>query len=397
MSKRPVGLTGDGRSVRAIPRLMSVGRETIWSTTVDTDAASVFSIQDIIVTKVIDELGPRLSAGARSTLARPGTRNNAAWEAHVRGRGYVLRPTRGDLERARESFEEAVRLDPAYADAWAGLGSAYKRMPIAAGAASGEALPKAKAAAERALSIDPTNAEAHSVLGTVAFWHGWDYAEAERLLRRALELQPSSADSQVFLAHVLANTGRHDEALDEIRRARALDPAWPVARAHEGHFLFIARRYERALEHLDETLKVEPRFWPAHTFRVLTLLALGRYEDAIRQCDTLTALRRSEGGSGVSPFKGYALARLGRRAEAEMVLGEIRSQRRRGTGEALVLHALGRDDEALRVLRTAVNEREQGVTFLGVYFMWDALRDSPAVRALLSEANLLEVSDRIRR
>ncbi|HVE66811.1 MAG TPA: tetratricopeptide repeat protein, partial [Thermoanaerobaculia bacterium] len=97
-------------------------------------------------------------------------------------------------------------------------------MPIAAGVAPREAFPKAKEAAHRALQLESGNAEAHSVLGTVAFWYDWDYPRAERLLRRALELQPSSADSQLFLAHLLANLGRSDEALQEIRRARALDP-----------------------------------------------------------------------------------------------------------------------------------------------------------------------------
>lgn len=393
-----VTLQRDKGAVRAVPRLSSASGEPIWSTTIDTDASSVFSIQDIIVTKVIEELAPALSAGGRVRLARAGTRNNAAFEAYVQGRAYVLKPTRADLTRAQESFSEALKLDPGFADAWAGLGSAYKRMPIAAGVPPREAFPKAKEAANRALQLDPDNAEAHSVLGTVAFWYDWDYPRAERLLRRALELQPSSADSQLFLAHLFANLGRFDEALEEIRRARAFDPAWPLARAHEGHFLFIARRYDQALEHLNDSTKVDPRFWPGQTFRMLTLLALGRYEEAIRESDRLIEGRRQDRPDlpESTAYKGYALARMGRSADAERVLVEIQA-RGRASNEALVLHALGRDEEALKRLQDAVNERALGVTFLGVYPFWDDLRDNAGFRRLLSQVNLLEVSDRVRK
>jgi tetratricopeptide (TPR) repeat protein/TolB-like protein/tRNA A-37 threonylcarbamoyl transferase component Bud32 len=395
-----VTLQRDGSRVRAVPRLLTKTGDVIWSTTVDTDASSVFSVQDIIVMRVVDELAPRLSAGAKTRLAQAGTRNNAAWEAYLRGRGYVLSPTPHDLTAAREAFEEAIKLDPGYADAWAGLGSAYKRLPIGAGA-SAEALRKAGEAAEHALSLDPANAEAHSVLGTVAFWYEWDYPKAERLLRRALELQPSSADAEVFLAHLYANTGRADESLEEIRRARALDPSWPVARAHEAHFLFMARRYAEALARADETLKVTPKFWPAHTFRAFALIGLKRYDEAVREFDTLVALRRSEGSplQGPSAYKGYALALLGRRDEAERFLEELQRQSsgNRGTGEALILHSLGRDDEALRRLNAVVDQRDQSVTFLGVYPWWDDLRNVPAFRQVLGRANLLAVSDKVRR
>ena len=396
-----VTLQREKGAVRAVPRLASTSGEPIWSTIIDTDASSVFSIQDIIVTKVIEELAPALSAGGRGRLARAGTRNNAAFEAYVRGRAYVLKPTRADLTRAEESFREALKLDPGFADAWAGLGSAYKRMPIAAGVPPREAFPKAKEAANRALQLDPANAEAHSVLGTVAFWYDWDYPRAEHLLRRALELQPSSADSQLFLAHLFANLGRSDEALEEIRRARAFDPAWPLARAHEGHFLFMARRYDQALEHLNDSTKVDPRFWPGQTFRMLTLLALGRYEEAIRESDRLTEIRRQDRPDlpESTAYEGYALARMGRIADAEKVLVEVQARmpRTRASSEALVLHALGRDDEALHRLQDAVNERALGVTFLGVYPFWDDLRGSPEFRKILSQVHLLDVSDRIRR
>jgi eukaryotic-like serine/threonine-protein kinase len=357
-----VSLQRDQRAVRAVPLLSAVsdGR-IVWSTNVDTDAASVFSIQDIIVTRVVEELAPRLSPNARTTLARAGTRSGDAFDAYLRGRVHVLRPTAPDLTRAAALFEQALKIDPNYADAWAGLGSAYKRLPIVTGGSS-DAFAKARDAARRALEIDPQHAEAHSVLGTIAFWYEWDYPRAEALLRRALELQPSSADSQVFLAHLFSNIGRSDEALAEIRRARALDPAWPVPRSLEGQFLFMARRYDDALRHLDDMLKVHPDFWNAQLFRVWALIGLGRYEESLAASDRAHVLHPRPEGSAMGPLamKGYALARLGRRAEAEAVLDAIRNEQ---SNPAILLHALGRDQEALDRLRRALDERSVSVTF----------------------------------
>jgi len=391
-----VTLQRDQHTVRAVPQLTRVsdGR-IVWSTPVDTDAASVFTIQDIIVTRVIEELAPQLSSGARATLARAGTRNRMAFDAYLRGRVLVAKPTPKDLVQAAAFFAEAVKLDPNYADAWAGLGSAYKRLPIVTGGSSDDFV-RARDAATRALELQPEHAEATSVLGTVAFWYEWDYRRAEALLRRALELQPSSADSQVFLAHLLSNLGRFDEALDEIRRAQALDPGWPVPRSLEGQFLFMARRYDAALKRLDETLQVHPNFWNAHLFRLWALIALGRYNDSLEAADRAHLLRPGPEGSAMGPLamKGYALVRMGRRPEAEAMIDRIRAER---SSPAILLHALGRDDEAAAQLRKAVSERSVSVTFLGVDPRWDDLRDSPAFQDVLSSGNLLDVSNRVRR
>jgi tetratricopeptide (TPR) repeat protein/TolB-like protein len=388
-------------NVRATPRLLSASGDVIWSTPIDEDGTKIFLIQDLIVTKVVEALSPT-SSGSLGRVERSGTPNDGAFQAYVRGRRYVFNPTAPDLQRARDAFEEAVRLDPDYADAWAGLGSAYKRMPVAGGVPAGEAFPRAKDAADRALRLIPDHPEALSVLGTVAFWYDWDYDRAEKLLKQALRLRPSDADAELFLGHLLANLGRFDEALERIRRARALDNGWPLARAHEGHFLYMARRYDRALDHLNDALKITPQFWPARTFLIFTLFATGKYRDAIDQCDALAQLRQGlpmDVTGGGLPFKGYALAKMGQRAEAEQLLEQYRRAGpvRIGLGEALLLHALGRDDEAMEVLEAQVARRDQTVTFLGVYPVWDDLRESPRFQKILASVNLLDVSKRLPR
>jgi tetratricopeptide (TPR) repeat protein len=399
-----VGLQRDRDKIRATPVLTARDGRTLWSGTVDTDAASAFVVQDIIVTRVIEDLAPQLAAPVRRRFANPSTGNSAAFQAYLRGRVHLLRPARAELTRAVAFLGEAVAADPRFADAWAALATAHKRRPLF-DARPAEAFAEARRAASRALAIEPGHPEATNALGTVAYWHDRDYPRAESLLRRALELQPSSVDGQVILAHLLSDLGRHDEALLEIQRARALDPALAATRSLEGQVLFKARRYPAALAQLDEVVAFQPGYPHGYTIRVYPLLALGRYEDAIRDCERSIELQLAPDVPGAArphsfplALKGYALARLGRRAAAETVLAELRSQA--GDGyvpphhEALLLHALGRDEEALARLRAGVEERDLFVTWLGVDPKWDDLRRTPAFRDVLKAVHLLEVSDR---
>jgi TolB-like protein/Flp pilus assembly protein TadD len=297
-------LQQEGNVLQASVLLQTSDRRTVLSLPVPTDRSRVFEIQDFIVTRVLDELVPRLANADRSRLAQAGTRNSSAYEAYVQGRAIVLNPTSTNLLKAADLFDTAVRLDPDYADAWAGLGSAYKRMPVV-DVKVPDALQKARAAAENALRIQPEHPEALSVLGAVAKAYDWDYDESERLLRRALSLQPSFPDAQLFLALVLSAVGRHDEALEAIRLARALDPEWPLARALQGQVLSMARRYQEAVDHLDAMIRIAPPdFWTGRMMRVYPLLPLERYDEALggaMRCSRCGAPRR--GWSSIGPTR----------------------------------------------------------------------------------------------
>jgi tetratricopeptide (TPR) repeat protein len=398
-------LQRDGHRVRATVRFVSTSdSRTVWSTPVDADSTSVFTVQDIIVTRVIEKLAPGLEASARRRLAHPGTRNSDAFDAYLRGRAFVLRPTRTELTRAADAFRTAVRLDPSFADAWAGLATACKRLPLF-DVPPVEGFTEAKRAADRALELQVDHPEALAALAAVAFWFEWNYPRAEQLLKRALELQPSSADSLVMLGHLFSNIGRHDEALAEIRRARALDPSWSVPRSLESQFLFMARRYDDALARATEIVTLDPQFTAGRIMRIYPLLALGRNQEAHREGDEVLRLQQQLGAarpvSFVLMLQGYAMARMGRRSEAERLLERMRAQALQQYvpphHEALLLHALGRHDEAIDRLRAGVDGRDLFVTFVAVDSKWDGLRDSPSFRALLARVNLLDVSDRARR
>jgi serine/threonine-protein kinase len=388
--------------VRATVHLTAIAdSRVLWSVPVDTDSSSLFSIQDIIVSRVIEEVAPGAAAGTRRRLAQPGTFSNAAYEEYLRGRALVGRLTRPELTRAMNHFREAVRLDGRYADAWAGLASASRRMPLF-DVPPAEGFLETKRAALRALALEPSHAEAQLALGVVTFWFDWDYPRAEAQLRQALDLQPSSTDAALSLAHLLSNLGRHDEALVEIRRARASDPAWPIPRSLEGQFLYMARRHEDALIGLTELEAAEPRLPAVRIMRAYPLIALGRYEEAVLECERALEINRHLGADRPHSFtlalRGYALARTKRIAEANEALAALRRQAEHQYvpphHEALLLHALGRDDEAVRRLQDALGVRDFFVTFLGVDPKWDALRDLPPFRRVLSQAHLLDVSDR---
>jgi serine/threonine protein kinase/Tfp pilus assembly protein PilF len=314
-----------------------------------------------------------------------------AEEKYLLGRVAVRRPTPEDLRNAERYFKEAIALDPDYADAWAGLASAYKRMPITGAAPARSAFEQARAAADRALALDPNNAEAISAQGTIAFWYDWDYERAGTLLRRALRLQPDHADSLLFLAHVHSNTGRAAEALDAIKRAQTKDQQWAQPRALKGQFLYMDRRYDEALNYLDAVVRdIDPGTWTAHQFQADTLAELGRLDEALAAYDRALTMQRH-------PFsiamRAVVLARSGRRTDAEAALADVPNAFH--YGRALALEAMDREDEAMAELHAAANARDPYVTFLGVDPRWDSARRRPAFRDLLRRVNLLDVSDRL--
>jgi eukaryotic-like serine/threonine-protein kinase len=385
----------DGDKVRALVRLVAVGDgHVLWSGAVDAANGDLFAVQDEIVAHLIDDLSPRLSAGARKRIARSPPVNREAFDAYLQGRAYFARSNRSDFDRAIDAYRRALSIDPRYADAWGAMALAYRALPLTTDVRPRDAFPEARRAATRALELDPDHAEALVALGAVAAWSDWNWREAERHLRRAIELQPNSGVAHLYLGHLLSNVGRGDEAVAEARRAREVDPVWRIPQALEGQFLFFARRYGESVQRLDALLEIEPAMWQAHVMRAYPLIELRRFDEAARECDKAFDL---SGGLLYSlALRGYARARSGRTADAEDVLrrleGLVRERYVPPHHVALVAYALGDVPRALSSLEQALSERDVYVSFLGTDPKWDGLRALPAFQAILARANLLDVS-----
>ena len=221
------------------------------------------------------------------------------------------------------------------------------------------------------------------------FWADWDWAGAEKQLRRAIELNPNEADAHLFYAHLLSNTGKHQEALTEIRFARELDPLFPFAGALEGQFLFHAGKHDEALDRLHKTLELAPNFWMPHLFASMVHVDRGMFPEALveaRKARTLSTSSTLSLGIEV-----YALAKMGNRAEAETVLGEmLQISKTRGmpaTHIAIAYNGLGDSESALEWLEKGFAERDPKMAFLKVDPKWNDLRSSPRFIELIKRMN----------
>jgi DNA-binding winged helix-turn-helix (wHTH) protein/TolB-like protein/thioredoxin-like negative regulator of GroEL len=376
-----------GDRVRVTARLVRVGDgKQLWAGHFDEEFTNIFSVQDSISEKVTRELALELTGEEERRLAKRHTADAEAYELYLKGRFFI---SLAQPRRAIELFERAVRRDPDFALAHAGLADIYSRLPIAADAPSREAIPRAKKAALKALEIDDRLAEAYAALGWIDFYYEWDWEGSEANHRRALEINPDDFSARLGYAHLLSNTGRHEEALREVDQSIKLDSLSPIANALKGQFLFHARRHSEAIEQLHKTLEVNPAFWVA-------LVQLGRsYEQVGRHPEALEAFRKArESGGATAPLSliGYTQGASGHKEEAERTLRELRSLSEETYvppyNVALVYHGLGNTAEAVRWLERAYDERDVRMVFIGVDPLWDSLRGEPRFTGLLERMKL---------
>lgn len=360
----------------------------LWSESFDEKYTDIFLVQDAISTKVESALRLQLTDDEEKSSEKRYTNSPEAYEFYLRGRYHYQKITETEILKAIEFYRRAIEIDPAYALAYAGLADAYRTLPIAYGKSSKEGLPQAKAAALKAVELDPQLSEAHIVLGWVTFWYDWDWSTAENELKRALELAPNNSEGRRAYAHILSNLARHDEAIAEIKLAREIDPMNLLTSALYGQFLFYAGRDEEAVA-INKVLEIEPNFWVAHN-------ALGRiYIRQERFPEAIAALEKaSELSSGsVEPLTqlGYALAKSGQRERALGSLSELRSRSVNHYVPAynfsMIHNGLGQKDEALSYLEKSLDVREVQLTFVKIDTRWNNLRGEPRFIELMKRMN----------
>ncbi|MEO5859595.1 MAG: winged helix-turn-helix domain-containing protein [Pyrinomonadaceae bacterium] len=379
--------SGDG--VRVIVRLLDVATGTsTWNGTYDERFTNIFAVQDKIAGRVADSLKIRLNESGGTVYGR--TANSEAYQLYLQGRYLSQKITLPEVRRGIEYFQQAIDADPTYALAYAGMADAYRSLPINGDIPSDDVMPKARAAAGKALEIDSQLADAHIALGYVGFWYEHNWANAEREFRTALESSPNNADAHRGLSVLLTCLGRHDEAIEEMAQARKLDPLSVITAALEGQTFLYAGRLDAAVTSLNKAFELDPNFWVAHIQMARIRIQQNDLPAALAEADK--ARQFSGGNSESISLAGYASARSGSPQNAIASLGILHALAEQGLttdyNSALVYAGMGRANDALNSLEAAAGKKDVRLILLKIDPKWNGLRLEPRFAALIKELDL---------
>jgi TolB-like protein/Tfp pilus assembly protein PilF len=365
----------------------------LWSERYDRviEMQDIFEVQEEITLAVMHALSVSLAGGEQSALLRHHTADLQAQELYLKGRFHLFRMTASGIELGLSYFRQAIERDPSDAVAQVGLAHAYRMFALTLERPPNEVLPKAQHAAEQALRLDPNLAEAHAVLAFNMFWHQWAWDTAEKHFRRALELNSVSADTRWMYAHLLSNTGRHEEALAEIGRARELDPLSGLINAMQGWFLLHAGQIDQAVARLREAIELDPSTRVAHLFAASAYIEKDLFPDAIAEARAARALSPCE-THGMA-LEALAHVKLGKKAEADAILDQVlQLSRERYVPPyhiAILYNGLNEIAEALTWLDRGFEQHDPKMVFLKVDPRWKNLRGEPRYQSLLTRMQFL--------
>jgi DNA-binding winged helix-turn-helix (wHTH) protein/TolB-like protein/Tfp pilus assembly protein PilF len=378
--------------LRATVRLLRVSDgSTLWAQAFDERLSDIFSLQDSISQRVAEELTPRLTDAQRRVLSLRDTDDTEAYHLYLKGRFFWNKRTREGFQRGLAFFREAVERDPTYSRAYTGVADSYIGLAYYQYERPHEAMPHAKAEAQKALKVAPSLAEAHVSLAHVYGNYDWDWTAAEGEWRQAILLDPEYGTAhQWYAVHYLTPTGHLEEALSEARRAQQLDPLSPVFNAFVGATHFFARRYDEAIEECRKTIDLYPEFGVGHWYLGRAYLQKGRFPEALAE------LRDAVRLSGESPLTqgtlAFAYAASGDRAKARAMLTELmrlRASQYVSSLDLAMIHAgLGEREEAFRWLEEAAAERAFHLVYLRVWPELDVLRPDPRFAGMVRRIGL---------
>ena len=387
----------EGDKVRIAAQLIQLKDQThIWSQQYDRERNGLLALEGEIAQHIAAEVLATLDASTSFGLkSQPGQNLTAeACEAHdlyLRGRFFWNKRTPLSLAQAAGYFQQAVAKDPSYAPAYAGLADSYSLMSSFGSAKTSEVMPKARAAALRALELDDNLAEAHASRALVAQNFDWDWATAEREYRRAIQLNPNYATAHHWYAECLALQGRFEEASFEMARARQLDPLSLIMAADNGAILYFSRQYDPAIRQLQGVLEMEPNFPRAHVLDY-AYVQTGQFDLALKDIESWRQIDDT-------PLPVATLAvvygRSGHNEEAKRIIAALEDRNHRGSASiapALVAHLglLEDKERTLAYLEKACEERSTLLTALKVDPLYDPLRSDPRFQSILHKVGLTQ-------
>jgi TolB-like protein/Tfp pilus assembly protein PilF len=357
----------------------------LWGKQYNPAAGDVFAVQEDIAGDVADELQVKLTPKDKKVLAKRGTENSEAYQLYLKSQYSLNGPGGSNWKKGLEYAQQAIEKDPNYALAYAEIAGIYDGVGQVGALPYAEAYSKAKAAAKKALEIDPTLPQAHSALANALLEFDWDWAGAESEYKRAIELNPNSADAHGGYGGYLGLMGRGEEAIAQAKRAVELDPLEPGEYVGLAAAYYLNHDYDQAQKELQKFHEMAPNSGP-NWFDAITNVELGKYKEAIAEFKKMGVLPATLG------HLGNAYARAGMTAEARNCLREILEDLKKdssvGTYEVAMIYAsLGDKDQAFEWLDKAYERHDKGLAFLKVDPPFEPLHSDPRFEKSLRRMN----------
>jgi Tfp pilus assembly protein PilF len=383
----------DADKVRISAELIEVGgQRQLWAQEYDRELTNLLVVQAEIAQEISDSIELTLGSAQRGDAVRRAALTPEAYRAYdlyLKGLYFWNKRTTPGLEQASIYFQQAIAQDPSYAPAYAGLANSYSLMTSYSVSPAITYMPKARAAAVKALELDDRLPEAHCALALILENYDWDWNTAEKEFRRAIELNPDYATAHQWYAELLTWRGRFDEALRESEVARKLDPLSLIIATDQGALFYFSRQYDRSIEQLQGVLEMDPNF-PRARMVTNAYVEEGRYADALA---SLNAWQRAAGaGPWQSTLLVYVYGRAGQKERARAELKKLGAEnRKRPVDPASMAFAnlgVGDNEAALDWLEKAYAQRANGLTSLKVEPAYDPLRGDPRFQELLQRVGL---------
>ena len=371
--------------VRIAAELIRVRDQTqLWAKTYERDLSSFLAVQNEVAQGVAEALALKLLPAEQTRLASARTVNPEVYDSYLKGMFYVSQNIPESFEKGMRYLHQAVEIDPGEPLSYAGLAQGYITLGHG-GVEQLDSFPRARAAAEQALKLDPNMAEAVGALADVALYYEWDWTKAEELFKRALDLNTSVAMTHYHYAWYLVIFDRLDEAISEHKLARDLDPLRALNTGWLGELYNYAGRSDEAIVEAKKAIELNPNFWPS--FKVLSRAysTKGMHQEAIA-----AAMRLIE----LDPVRGYAHLILayvaaGQREKALAIVPKLERDSRGFNAVGLAYLALGDKDTALQVLEDAYKAHQSTVPWIRARgYGWDSMHEDPRFQDLVRRMNL---------
>lgn len=365
--------------------------KTLWGERYNRAMSELLATQREIANEIAQKLRIELSGDSEPGLQKSYTSNSKAYELFLKGRFHYEKRTKADIEKGIDYYKEALMLDPNFALAYVGIANAYEVMPSYGFMAPKEAGPKAKAAAEKALEMDPDLAEAHASLANLAAALFWDWETAEREFRKALELNPDVALTRIrYGSNFLIPMGRTGEAVSELRRAVDLEPVSIVAGTMLADAYLEDGQSDKALEQIRATDSLEPGHNLTAYWLMVIYVSKGMYREAFEIAEA--RLQRTPNDQDSLGIAGYVYAKKGDREQAEKIIARFReiseTQYVLNSYVAQIYGALGEKEKAFAELNKAFEQKDFFIPTMRTHPMFAEIRDDPRFDQIARRAGL---------